>query len=44
MYAGQGKGQLAESALKSVHAGVRQAIGNASPEYSESYAGKSVTA
>ena len=33
MYAGQGKGQLAENALKSVHAGVRQAIGNASPEY-----------
>jgi hypothetical protein len=33
MYAGQDKGQLAENALKSVHAGVRQAIGNASPEY-----------
>ena len=35
MYAGQDKGQLAENALKSVHAGVRQAIGNASPEYND---------
>ena len=35
MYAGQGKGQLTENALKSVHAGVRQAIGNASPEYND---------
>jgi hypothetical protein len=35
MYAGEGKGQLAEDALKSVHAGVRQAIGNASPEYND---------
>ena len=35
MYAGQDKGQLTEDALKSVHAGVRQAIGNASPEYND---------
>jgi hypothetical protein len=33
MYSGQSGGQLAENALKTVHAGVRQAIGNASPEY-----------
>jgi hypothetical protein len=34
MYAAE-PSQLAQNALKSVHAGVRQAIGNASPEYND---------